>query len=172
MDPGELNTYSDKFAAVWRRVMSDNSEQNSHPANSEQKTFTAGTAETARLREFMDDEVCDEQLYGLIARKLSGQSRQTLLSIASDERHHLKKLKAKYFILTGKTYTPPASCPYTRFVPGTLRLKVMDESEGAKAYLTAASETVYTELAETYRALAADETRHSEMLSDIIEDMF
>jgi rubrerythrin len=48
----------------------------------------------------------------------------------------------------------------------------MDEAESAKAYLDAADETAYAELAETYRALASDETRHSRMLSDIIETLF
>ena len=171
MNPGDINTYTDNFDAVWRRVMADNAGQDTQAVYRDTTAHSHGPDETKRLQKFMDDEVCDARLYTLIGGKLSGHARQTLLSIASDERHHLKKLKAKYFILTGKTYTPPGSCPYTRYVPETLRLKVLSESEGAEAYLSAANDTGYSELAETYRQLAADEAHHSQMLGSIIEDM-
>ncbi len=171
MDPDELNGCKDKFDAVWRRVMSDSAKDAQHSVG-RPKTHDPGAAETGRLRSFMDGEAADAQIYGLLARKFRGCARQTLSGISSDERCHLKKLKAKYFILTGKTYAPPASCPFTRNVPETLRLKLLGEAEGAQAYLGAADETVYADLAETYRALAADETHHSRLLGDIIETLF
>ena len=172
MNPGEQNTYTDKFDAVWRRVMSENAGQNAQLENTPMKTDGNDVIETDRLRKFMDDEVCDARLYELVASKVSVRTRQTLLKIAADERRHLKKLRAKYFILTGKTYTPPDSCPYTRYVPETLRQKVKGEAEGAKAYRAAADETGHPGLAETYRQLAADETYHALLLGNIIEDMF
>jgi rubrerythrin len=171
MDPYEFNTYKDRFDAVWRRVMSGGTEDAQRPG-AKPKAHDPSAAEAGRLRSFMDDEATDAQIYGLLARKFRGRTRQTLLCLSSEERCHLKKLRAKYFILTGRTYAPPAACPFARNVPETLRLKVMDEAESAKAYLDAADETGYAELAETYRALASDETRHSRMLSDIIETLF
>ncbi len=165
MDPGDLNTYRDKFDAVWQRVMSENAAPGAPSTGAETYKSGAGPDESAQLRAFMDDEHCDAQLYELLASGTGGRTRQIFGRIAADERRHLRKLKAKYFILTGRTYTPPVSCPFVCSGPETLRQKVRGEAEGAAAYLDAANETGYADLAETYRALSADETRHSELLS-------
>ncbi len=172
MDPGDLNHYKDKFDAVWRRVMSENAEASTPARYSKPNAHGGDFAEASRLRDFMDDEACDAQQYALLARKFRSPAGQTLMSISSDERHHLKKLKVKYFILTGKTYTPPGSCPFISSVRETLRQKFMGEAEGAKAYLDAAADTAYDDLSETYRTLAADEQHHSQLLGGIIETLF
>ena len=172
MDPGDLNNYKDKFDAVWRRVMSESAKSNPQYSATRPNAPDAELAQAARLRKFMDDEANDAQLYGLLASMFSGRARGTLCSIAANERYHLKKLRTQYFIRTGKTYRPPRACPFIRSAPETLRLKVMDEAEGARAYQNAANETGYDDLAETYRRLASDEMRHAQMLSDIIESLF
>ena len=172
MDLGDVNHYKDKFDAVWRRVMSENAEASPQADYPKSNARGGESTEAARLKAFMDDEACDAQQYALLARHFRGHAGQRLMGISSDERHHLKKLKAKYFILTGQTYTPPGSCPFVRSVRETLRQKVRGEAEGARAYLDAATDTAYDDLSETYRALAADEERHSQLLGGIIESLF
>ncbi|SHH91964.1 Ferritin-like domain-containing protein [Sporobacter termitidis DSM 10068] len=158
-----------KFDAVWRRVMPEMAD-----AVPEQKPAVKRTEpdENERLRAFMDDESCDAQLYCLLANKCSGNARQTLMRISCDERHHLKKLRAKYFIRTGETYTPPSTCPLICAVPDALRRKYSDEKAGAAAYRAAAGATPDADLKDTYLALSEDEARHAGIIGCLIENMF
>lgn len=158
-----------KFDEIWQRVMPGTNENNIN-VQSEQKPTE--THEAGQLRDFMDDEANDVQTYCVLASKCSDSTRQTLLRISSDERCHLKKLKAKYFILTGKTYTPPNACPLIYSVSETLRQKYIGEKDGAAAYLAAAEKTSNPELKDTYLALSEDEARHSKLISCLIENLF
>ena len=156
-----------KFNAVWRRVMPEASEY-----DTEQKAAKQTEPDDARqLREFMDGEAQDARAYCTLAAMCFGNTRQTLLHIAADERCHIKKLKAGYFILTGAMYEPPASCPLIYSVPETLRSTYKSEKEAACAYRSAASMTPDKELADTYLALADNEARHWKLIGCIIENM-
>ena len=158
-----------KFDAVWRRVMPE-TEDNTSKQKAAIKHSEDNEAEM--LRDFMDDESCDAQLYCQLAAMCSGSARQMLMRISSDERCHLKKLRAKYFILTGETYTPPNTCPLIYAVCDALRLKYSGEKEGSAAYRAAAERTSDTDLKDTYLALSEDEARHSRTIGCIIENMF
>ena len=168
MDPGDLNANKDKFDAVWRRVMSESAYSQ---ANAGINADNPDAAEAARLRTFMDDEATDAQMYSVLAGILCGRAHKTLAAISADERRHLKKLRATHFIRTGKTYMPPAACPFIHSVRETLRLKILGEMEGADAYLKAADETGDDALSETYRMFASDEMRHAHLLGEIIESI-
>ena len=111
MEPDELYTYQDKFDAVWRRVLAENDLSSAPPEPVVKPEHHAEAAEAARLRRFMDDEACDAQLYGLLASKSTGCIRRTLDAISADECRHLKKLRARYFIVTGDTYSPARRVP-------------------------------------------------------------
>lgn len=158
-----------KFDAVWRRVMGDDRE--SGPL-SNPKSQRADQGEDEKLRRFMDDEACDAQFYATLACKYTGMARQILQRISSDEKCHLKRLRARYFILTGKTYTLPDTCPLIYSPADALRRKYSGEKEGAQAYLDAAEQTGDPDLRDTYLALSQDEARHSKMVGSIIENMF
>ena len=157
-----------RFDAVWRRVMDASDE---HGPASKNQTGTAGSVDYEKLRRFMDDEACDAQLYTALAARCVN-ARRTLLCIAADEKRHLRKLKARYFILTGETYDPPGTCPLIRSVSDALRLKYAGEREGAEAYREAAGDTADPELRDTYLALSQDEARHSKTIEHLIENMF
>lgn len=167
MDDTEFYYDQEKFDAVWRRVTNQ-------PETGSKKAVqrkAASADEKARLRAFMDDEANDAQIYGTLAGMVSGCARQTLLQISGDEKGHLKRLRAYYFILTGETYMPPCACPLIYSVCDTLRKKYSGESEGSKAYLEAAASTSNEDLSDTYRALGADEARHRKIIGCLIENM-
>jgi rubrerythrin len=168
MDNNDYSFDRAKFDAVWQRVMPGTVDDNIKPNTMTQK---AETHDTEQLCDFMDDEANDAQIYCLLASKCSGCTRQMLSRISADERSHLKKLRAKYFILTGETYTPPNACPLIYSVPDTLRKKYSGEKEGSAAYRAAAEKNSHKELADTYLALSEDEARHSRMIGCIIENM-
>jgi rubrerythrin len=158
-----------KFDAVWRRVIQASGEKS--PAQKQTDQYAdLGGADT--LRRFMDDESCDAQFYSTLACKCSGMTRQTLQRIASDEKCHLKRLRARYFILTGGTYTPPDTCPLITATADALRLKYAGEKEGAAAYREAAEQTSDQELKYTYLDLSQDEARHARTIGCLIERMF
>ncbi len=165
MDTSPLDFDKGKFDAVWRRVM----KAGSYTPDAPPVPAVPGDAET--LRAFMDDEYCDARVYAALSAKSRGSMRQTLQHIAADERYHYKKLKAKYYILTGKTYTPPGSCPYVRSVAETLRLRYTAERQGAEAYADAAAETYSAELAALYKSLGAEEAQHAEQIGSLLEEM-
>jgi rubrerythrin len=130
------------------------------------------TKEAERLRDFMVGEACDAHFYRMLASMCSGNAYQMLSRISADERCHLKRLRARYFILTGETYTLPNSCPLIYTAPDALRRKYAGEKEGSAAYRAAAEKTSDTDLKGTYLSLAEDEARHSRIIGCIIENMF
>lgn len=157
-----------KFDAVWRRVMPEALENNN---KQKARTKSAETDNAGQLRDFMDDEANDAKAYCLLAAMCSGSTRQQLLRISSDERCHLKKLRARYFILTGDIYAPPNACPLIYSVRDALRRRYTGEQDGAAAYRAAAETTSGKDLADTYLALAEDEARHSKIIGCLIENM-
>lgn len=158
-----------KFDAVWKRVKP---EMALNMKDLRENGRYSVSEDCDRLRGFMDGESCDAEFYGMLALKCSGCARQMLLRISADEQGHLKKLRAKYFILTGETYKPPNACPLIRTVPDALRRKYSGEKEGSVAYRTAAEDAADTDLKDTYLALSADEARHSKAIGCIIETLF
>lgn len=165
MDSNDVVFDRSKFDAVWRRVMPEAAEFNRYDNTNTQKH---AADDTAQLRAFMDDEANDAQTYSILATMCPGTIRNMLSKISADERWHLKKLRARYFILTGETYTPPDACPLIYAIPNMLRYKYAGEKGGAAAYNAAASKTSIPELADTYHALAEDELRHSKIIACII----
>jgi rubrerythrin len=157
-----------KFDAVWQRVLTGKTES---APKTEQTAKRRGDGEAEKLRCFMDGEAGDAQFYWSLAAMCSAGARATLLRISCDERRHLKKLRARYFILTGGTYAPPDTCPLIYTVPDALRRKYAGEKEGSAAYTAAAESAADADLRDTYLALAQDEARHSRTIGCIIESM-
>jgi rubrerythrin len=168
MDDNGLYFDRAKFDAVWDRVSGNNPGTGLSP---EQTMKLKGADDRAQLRKFMDDEAADAQFYCVLAAKTTGCMRRTLSNIAADERRHLKKLRTKYFILSGETYDPAPVCPVIYSVSDALRKRFEGETKGAAAYKAAAEETARKDLADTYLDFAADEARHAMEIERLIECM-
>lgn len=166
MDDNELYFDRTRFDAVWDRVSGSNNAAGTAPMSTAKPK---GADDRAQLREFMDDEAADAQFYCVLASKTTGCTRRTLSEIAADERRHLKKLRTKYFILTGETYDPAPACPVIYSVSDALRKRYEGEIRGAAAYRAAADMTAREDLADTYLEFAADESRHAMEIERLIE---
>lgn len=184
MDNSDYGIDRAAFDAVWQRILTDkpgaavtpkaSGEANAsgEPFDGLVKTAPVSEGDLKRMREFMDDEAGDAITYAELAGMCSGCCRQTLLKMSADEKKHLKKLRAQYFIRTGKTYTPPGCCPLIRTFGETLRLKYTGELEGSQSYRSASGETRDGELAALYATFAEDEKRHHQLIGGLIEGLF
>jgi rubrerythrin len=159
----------ERFDAVWQRVMRGRAENGPAPTL---KTPYAEPGDADGLRRVMDDETGDAQFYSALACKCSGPAREPRRRIASAERCHLKILRARYFILTGKTYAPPDSCPLIYSPADALRRKYAGEKEGAEKYGRAAEQASDPDLRDTYLTLSREEARHAKTVCGIIENLF
>lgn len=168
MEDIELSFNRAQFDAVWDRVNGNNANAYTSPASTGKEK---STDDAAQLRAFMDDEALDAQYYCVLASKTSGCTRRTLSNISADERRHLKKLRTKYFILTGEAYDPAPACPVVYSVSDALRKRYAGEVKGASAYKAAAEHTAQEGLADTYLELASEEARHAMDIERLIECM-
>lgn len=158
-----------KFDAVWQRVRPDLAASAPAPVK---PGCHAEDKEAARLRELMTQEAYDARFYGALAAKCSGHMRRVLSRLSADELCHLRRLRAQYFILTGKSYTPPNTCPVVHSVPDALRRRYSGEKDGAAAYKADAENTRDENLKDTYLALSDEEARHRKILGHMIESLF
>lgn len=156
------------FNAVWQRVQS---QQNESPGQLTPASHKSRD-EAMILRDFMDDEAQDTQFYRVLALSCSGNMRRQLERISWDERCHLQKLRARYFLLTGETYAPPMSCPLHFPIRDALRQRFFDENKGATAYSAEAEKTPDKALRATYLAHAEDERRHGRIIGCLIDTLF
>lgn len=151
----------ENFESVWPRVTGSRSEA------AAQRRAEADDA--AVLRRFMDGEASDAAYYTGLAQRCPDSSRQILISIAADEKEHLRRLQLEYFLMTGDTYVPSLSCPMTGGLLALLRKAYVHELEGAASYLSAAGDTDKSRLMLLYPKLAKDESRHAEAVVGLIE---
>lgn len=130
-------------------------------------------AEEAQLIEFMDDEATDHAFYIALAKKLADKNDAATISrIARDESIHLRRLRAAYFLKTGKQYSPNPKQPYINSTLDALRKAYGEEIGGVEGYLSAASKAKDAHLSSLYSELASDELRHSQLIIELLEKRF
>ena len=155
------------FDEVWSRVGSPMPEY-AVGASCPLPAAGAGEDEKARLERFMQGEAADGDLYGRLAKCVSGKARELLMRAASDEKRHLKKLQLEYFLLTGNSYAANFSPNPVNGVLTALRNAYLDEKAGAAEYRAASANVEGAELRELYALLAEDEARHAEYMRHIL----
>ena len=151
MDNNGIFYTQKKFDEVWDRVAGK--------SNTDADT----------LKTLMGYEYTDYNIYKALAQKNTGALRMRFSEMANDELRHFKTLRARYFILTGKTYTPEK--PQTvkaSSIAEILRERYGIEQEAAAGYLKAAEETKLQDIAEIYRANAADEQKHMRIVTELL----
>ena len=144
-----------KFDEVWNRVTA------SEPTD-------ADTVKT-----LMEYEFSDMHTYRFLAKKYSGIYRVRFTEMATDELRHFKILQAKYFILTGKIYTPRK--PETKFSASLCEIlseRYKIENEAAAGYLKASENTASEKLSEICRKNAADELSHARTVLFLLGSSF
>ena len=159
-----MNFDSAKFGAVWQRV----SQNPCAPAAALEPC--AGGEEIELLR-LIDITSQNEQLCRRTAARCSGKISRVMQNVAASEHIHTKKLRAKYYILTGATYCPTDTCSKTCSMSESLLNIFRSEGQTATDFFAAADTAKSTSLAQTYRQIARDEERNAEMISCLIEGM-
>ncbi|MEG1789631.1 MAG: ferritin family protein [Oscillospiraceae bacterium] len=154
---GDMMRGLENFDRVWSRVTGEACRTAEPPVHDDIPT----------LREFINDEARDAGYYALLSRRMPGAAR-TLMCISRDERVHLRELQVEYFLLCGDSSPTCESCPLFCGTLKALRMAYGSECAGAAAYLKAAEETGSECLRALYREHAADETRHAEILRELI----
>jgi hypothetical protein len=144
MDEQDILKSLSGFESVWKRV-----------------TTAGSSSEDETLKQFIKDEICDAAYYTSLSRMFQGQARNMLLSHASDEKGHARRLQAEYFIRTGESHVPSGPCEPVTGKMASLRVALQHEKAGANAYRKAAEQTASPELREVYSHNAADEERHA-----------
>jgi len=162
--------YNNKvFGEVWKRVGA----QSDRPVMPSPPPAPDTPDESSRLRGFMTDEANGAHFYAEMARKTTDKAqRSVFMRLSNEEKHHLRKLQAEYYIESGSIFTPTVGKTNISSVTSALRERYMAETEGASEYRRAALETKSARLRDVYSMLAADESRHAETVAGTISRMF
>jgi len=155
-------TDHERFEAVWSRVMEENAVHSALKRNENDASV---------LRMLMDDAHCAAGAYSALRRRVSGRAAEMLGEILADERRHLRSLKTAYFLKTGRTYSPPASCPAITSVTGALRMQYDREGEMSAKYIACASQTGDMALSGLYRSISSDEVHHARTIMRLCEKL-
>ncbi len=144
-----------KFDEVWNRVTA------SEPTD-------ADTVKT-----LMEYEFSDMHTYRFLAKKYSGIYRVRFTEMANDELRHFKILQAKYFILTGKIYTPrKPETPSAASLREVLSEQYKIENEAAAGYLKAAEKASSEHFSEICRKNSEDELSHARTVLFLLGSSF
>lgn len=125
------------------------------------------------LQEMIDGETEDWRLYQSLARRAVGSGARMLGSMAADERRHVRRLAAAYFLITGErcqAQGQQGSRPVPDLMTG-LREQFIQEQRSAAAYQGAAAESGDPCLQQLYRELAQEEEMHARLIRNLLEQM-
>ena len=125
------------------------------------------------LQEMIDGETEDWRLYQTLARRAVGSGARMLGSMAADERRHVRRLAAAYFLITGErcqAQGQQGSRPVPDLMAG-LREQFIQEQRSAAAYQGVAAECADPCLQQLYRELAQEEEMHARLIRNLLEQM-
>ena len=110
----------------------------------------------------MYEKARDTKFYADLARESRAPAvSETLSKLSLEKAAQLRRLQAEYFILTGETVNPcVAYLPLPPSFADALRARHLSERESAAGFLSAA-ENADARLADVFREIAADDTRHA-----------
>lgn len=150
------------FDRIWQRVS----------AASSSPPPACGSSENEKLQAFLAAELCSASYYTHLAKMFQGAGRQLLLSHAADEKAHARRLRAEYFIRTGRSPLPGGPCECVSGKLASLRKVYYRELEAAAAYREAAENCPSEELAILYRSFSKDEERHARENRELLLECF
>ncbi len=132
---------------------------------------SAAAEMTMVLTGFIEAELEDRRYYLTMLRCAPAWARQALRTIADDEGGHARRLSAVYYLITGQCYQPTIPCgavTLERWCPA-LRRRYHEEACGAFNYARAADGTTDVCLQRIFQELSADEYRHANTISALLE---
>ncbi len=154
----------DGFDSLWQRVTR-------RPENAPPPPPGAGSQEDVLLG-LIHEETCAAAYAAALARMFSGDSRAMLQKHAAGAKHHLRRLRAEYYIATGVSGGTNEDCrALAGKLPG-LRAVLLQARDLADRYERAADRADSPELKEALLAFAADERRQARELRSLLIESF
>ena len=153
------------FDAVWRRVTAG-SGAGAQPYAMPEPGQDGGEM----LCRLMDSAALCIAFCRFAAGKCPGRIARALCDMALEERRYFKKLRARYFILTGGAYCPEEQCPEALTAAEGLRT-IYAESLSAEKRLLMAAGMAGDSFACTYGVFADQERCHAETAARLIEEI-
>jgi hypothetical protein len=169
MDSNDYGIDAEKFNAVWQRVMAAKNSK-TEPEQVKQAP-SPKEQEAQRLEHLIDAASAAAATYRACASRSAGKIRRELLYLSSAQSTSAQKLRARYYIITGRNYAPPPCCPYIISLTKTLALRYEAEKTAYSDYVKAANETQDTSLSDLYFALAALSQRNADALLCLLESL-
>jgi len=149
---------------VWSRVMAaQTNRQTSAPQNTAPACITP-----EQVLELIGHEMQDAAVYHALSCRMTGCAKKTLAELSRDERRHVKKLSAIYFLLTGKKACPQKpEPPCITCSAETLRRQYQAELAARERYEALAP--LSGARACTLRQIALDECRHAGKIYELLQ---
>lgn len=123
------------------------------------------------LTGFIEEELSDRRYFLAMVRQAPSWARQRLRDIAMEEGGHARRLMAVHYLITGECYRPAISSDRIcvgRLCPALRERYHMEACNGLN-YARAADGTTDPCLARLLNSLSADEYRHAEELTALLE---
>jgi len=123
------------------------------------------------LQGFIRGEMADQKKYAVLAVSAPTQrARKLFCTLARDEKNHLQRLLATYYLITGERYEEHLVLQKAKYpsFPAMLRSFYHEEVCGGLNYLRASEETLDYCLEKLLAELSQDEYRHAEDLLDLL----
>lgn len=123
------------------------------------------------LEGFIEEEASDRRYLLLLARHIRSQQAATLLrSFANEKQEAVGRLRAAYFLITGRTYTPAVVVEQLRCrpLPELLREVYHQEACGGFNYDRAADETTDPCLTKLFGELSKGAYKRSEQILNLL----
>ena len=126
------------------------------------------------LQQMIDHESLTYRRYRALSRRMTGAAAKAVAAMAADERRHLRRLSAAYFLISGVRYLPPDSALFARVEvtpTGALRRHFADEQRAEAGYRAAAAECSDPCLTSLFLQLAQDEAGHRDLILSLLEQL-
>ncbi|MCL2409363.1 MAG: hypothetical protein FWC96_07085 [Oscillospiraceae bacterium] len=159
-----LSFDSEKFTAVWQRVTENRSGMGIDEIREPQGEVQTEPEMLCRMMEVLAQ---DAECLRKLARKCQSRTRDTLQCLVRDNLQILKKLRVRYFILTGGAYSPNCECKPFRAAAEGLRTIHISAVGLAESFTSATAD--YNDL--TYNEFAEIQLRHAETAACLIGNM-
>lgn len=123
------------------------------------------------LTGFIEEELGDQRVYGVLSRQAPVWARQRLRDMGAEEGAHAKRLMAVYYLIRGSCYRPtiPGSPIHLGRWCAALRERYHAAACNGLNYARAADETTDLCLSRLLKELSAEEYRHADQLLAMLE---
>lgn len=128
--------------------------------------------EAEQLRKLIDRKAEDGAIYRTLAgRSTSKRAKNIFTRLMRDEQRHLKMLQSSCFLLTGDSCRPDRPHIRNQGTLSLLRTMYRREENSAEDLNRSCQGTKIPNLKRIFKSIGEDDSRHSEILEDMIQNL-